>query len=95
VDTPTSSSISKSGPKPKASQEYVEQLEERIKQLESVEPVKTQDGAPSESKRIANLEQLVIRMAHNAGVSHTIIINAGLLPYNPTKSDMSKFEKVG
>jgi len=45
--------------------------------------------------RIHNLEQLIIRMAHQSGTSHSILIKAGLEPYQPTQGDMSKFKKVG
>ena len=46
-------------------------------------------------RRIHNLEELITRMAHQAGVSHSILLKAGLEPYTPTKGDMSKFKKVG
>ncbi len=45
--------------------------------------------------RVNNLEQLLVRMAHQSGTSHQLIIKAGLEPYQPTKNDMSKFKKVG
>ena len=45
--------------------------------------------------RVHNLEQLIIRMAHQSGTSHQILLKAGLKPYIPTKGDMSKFKKVG
>ena len=45
--------------------------------------------------RVHNLEQLISRMAHQSGVSHSILLKAGLEPYLPTKGDMSKFKKVG
>ena len=45
--------------------------------------------------RIHNLEQLIIRMAHQSGTSHAILLKAGLEPYTPSKGDMSKFKKVG
>lgn len=45
--------------------------------------------------RVHNLEQLITRMAHQSGVSHSILLKAGLDPYLPTKGDMSKFKKVG
>jgi hypothetical protein len=44
--------------------------------------------------RIHNLEQLIIRMAHQSGTSHTILIKAGLQPYTPNKEDMTRFKKV-
>jgi len=44
--------------------------------------------------RIHNLEELVIRMAHQSGVSHVIIKMAGLEPYSPIAGDMGKFKKV-
>lgn len=45
--------------------------------------------------KIHNLEELVIRMAHQSGVSHVIIKKAGLEPYSPVAGDMGKFRKVG
>jgi len=45
--------------------------------------------------RVHNLEQLIIRMAHQSGTSHQFLIKAGLTPYSPTKADMTKFKKVG
>lgn len=45
--------------------------------------------------RVHNLEQLIIRMAHQSGTSHQIIIQAGLTPYQPSRDDMTKFKKVG
>ena len=45
--------------------------------------------------RVYNLEQLITRMAHQSGTSHSILLKAGLEPYIPTKGDMSKFKKVG
>jgi len=45
--------------------------------------------------RVNNLEQLLVRMAHQSGTSHQLIIKAGLEPYVPTKDDMTKFKKVG
>ncbi len=44
--------------------------------------------------RIHNLEELIVRMAHQSGVAHTLLKKAGLEPYTPTKGDMSRF-KVG
>jgi hypothetical protein len=44
--------------------------------------------------RIHNLEELIIRMAHQSGTSHQLLIKAGLTPYQPTKNDMSKFKVV-
>ena len=40
--------------------------------------------------RIHNLECLVIRMAHQGGISTSIIKEAGLEPWTPGKKDMSK-----
>lgn len=40
--------------------------------------------------RVHNLEQLVLRMAHNSGTSRGIIVKAGLEPWEPGKADMSK-----
>lgn len=44
--------------------------------------------------RLHNLEQLVVRMAHQSGTSHAIIMGSGLTPFNPQRKDMNKF-KVG
>ena len=44
--------------------------------------------------RVHNLEQLIIRMAHQSGTSHQILKKAGLEPYSPSANDMSKFKKV-
>lgn len=41
--------------------------------------------------RVHNLEQLIIRMAHNSGTAHAVLIKAGLEPYEPTAGDMNKF----
>ena len=45
-------------------------------------------------RRVHNLEQLVIRMAHNSGTAHTVLMQAGLTPYSPTTADMNRFHKV-
>ena len=45
--------------------------------------------------RVHNLEELIIRMAHQSGTAHAIIKKAGLTPYHPTQGDMSRFKKVG
>lgn len=50
-----------------------------------------QDALVETNKLIKNLQGLVVRMAHNTGVAHELIKRAGLEPYNPTKSDMTKF----
>ncbi len=68
----------------------------------SIEPVKNKPGPKPAPKvdtkalenRIHNLEQLIVRMAHNSGTSHIIIKKAGLVPYTPTSGDMSKFVAV-
>ena len=44
--------------------------------------------------RVHNLEELIIRMAHQSGTAHAIIKKAGLTPYHPTQGDMSKFKVV-
>jgi hypothetical protein len=46
------------------------------------------------NKRIEALESVVIRMAHNSGTAHAILKKAGLEPYNPSKADMSRFERT-
>ena len=45
--------------------------------------------------RIHNLEQLIVRMAHQSGTSHQILLKAGLTPFTPSRNDMTKFKKVG
>ena len=45
--------------------------------------------------RVHNLEVLLVRMAHNNGTAHTLIKQAGLQPYEPTRQDMTKFKVVG
>ena len=42
--------------------------------------------------RIEALERIIIRMAHNSGTSHSILIKNGLEPYSPTKGDMGKYK---
>ena len=44
--------------------------------------------------RVHNLEELIIRMAHQSGTAHAIIKKAGLTPYHPTQGDMQKFRSV-
>lgn len=44
--------------------------------------------------RLQNLEDLVIRMAHNSGTSSSVIRASGLKPYDLKPQDMNKF-KVG
>ncbi len=44
--------------------------------------------------RITSMETLIVRMAHNSGTGHALILKAGLTPYNPTKDDMSKFRPM-
>jgi len=66
-------------------------------------PIKKKPGPQAKPKvdvktledRIHNLEELLVRMAHQSGTSHQLLIKAGLTPYSPTKNDMSKFKKVG
>ena len=43
--------------------------------------------------RVHNLEQLVLRMAHNSGTSRGVIVKAGLTPWEPSKADMSKHNR--
>jgi len=68
-------------------------------------PAKKKPGPPAKPKvdmkhidalmaRIADLESVVIRMAHNSGTAHTILKAANLEPYNPTKADMSKYKRA-
>ena len=56
---------------------------------------KSQVNVAELEARVHNLEQLIIRMAHQSGTSHQILKAAGLEPYAPTQNDMSKFKKVG
>lgn len=68
----------------------------------STEQIKAKPGPKAKPKidvealerRIHNLEQLVIRMAHQSGTAHVLIQKAGLEVYVPTKGDMSKFKVV-
>ena len=68
----------------------------------SINPERKKPGPQAKPKidveallaRVHNLEQLIIRMAHNQGVAHALIKKAGLEPYAPTKGDMSKFQVV-
>lgn len=70
---------------------------------DQVEPIKNKPGPKARPQvnveqleaRVHNLEQLIVRMAHQSGTSHQILVKAGLEPYMPTKGDMSKFKKVG
>lgn len=70
--------------------------------LSSTETIKKKPGPAPKPKldtesllaRVHNLEELVIRMAHQSGVSHIIIKKAGLEPYSPIAGDMGKFKKV-
>ena len=66
----------------------------------SIEPVVRKKPGPAAKpkidvedllRRIDNLEELIIRMAHNSGVSHILLKKAGLSPYVATKNDMQKF----
>ena len=74
-----------------------------MEELSLTEPVKNKPGPKAMPKvnvieleaRIHNLEQLLIRMAHQSGTAHSILIKAGLTPYTPTQDDMGKFKKVG
>lgn len=45
-------------------------------------------------RRVHNLEELLVRMAHQSGVSHVLIKKAGLSPYEVTKGDMGKFKVI-
>jgi len=44
--------------------------------------------------RVHNLEQLIVRMAHQSGTAHAILKQAGLEPYSPSRNDMTKFKVV-
>ena len=55
---------------------------------------KIESDLKSLTTRLANLEALVLRMAHQSGTSHAIIRESGLAPFNPQHKDMNKF-KVG
>ena len=45
-------------------------------------------------ERVSNLEALVLRMAHNNGTAHAIILKSGLQPYTANASDMGKYKKA-
>ena len=42
-------------------------------------------------ERMTKLEELVIRMCHNSGTAHSLILKAGLEPYSPSKAEMTKY----
>jgi hypothetical protein len=71
--------------------------------MEQIEPQRKKPGPQAKPKiesadllkRIEGLESLLVRIAHNSGTAHSLIIKAGLKPYSPTKADMSKFDKAG
>lgn len=71
-----------------------DQVEEIPKARPGPKP-KAQINVEQLQDRVHNLEQLIIRMGHQMGVSHQILKGAGLEPYMPTQGDMSKFKKVG
>ena len=68
----------------------------------SINPERKKPGPQAKPKvdlealqnRLHNLEELVVRMAHQNGIAHTLIKKAGLLPYHPSQGDMSKFKVV-
>ena len=68
----------------------------------SINPERKKPGPQAKPKidvealltRVHNLEELIIRMAHQSGTAHALIKKAGLEPYTPTKGDMSRFKVV-
>lgn len=70
--------------------------QELIQEIQNEPPKKAQkkDNSQELLDRLEQLESLVIRMAHNSGTSHNLILQHGLQPYNPTKNDMSKFKRA-
>ena len=76
--TPEAVEKKRPGPAAKADMNHIEEIHAAL--LET-------------NERIKNLQELVVRMAHNAGVAHTLIKKAGLEPYCPTKGDMSRFQQ--
>ena len=85
----------KPGPKPKKDLGPVlDSLTTKLQNLEDIINAKPAQSLDELITRIHDLENLVIRMAHNAGTSHSIIRDSGLTPYSLKTKDMTKF-KVG
>lgn len=57
-------------------------------------PPKSVENVDQLIDRVHNLELLLVRMAHQSGLSHGLIRQAGLEPYSPSSADMSKFRKM-
>ena len=78
-------------------------MEQTQETSSSISPERKKPGPQAKPKidveallaRVHNLEELIIRMAHQSGTAHAIIKKAGLTPYHPTQGDMSRFKKVG
>jgi len=66
--------------------------QETENKTKKVSPKKAQYDAEALLRRIDALEKVVIRMAHNSGTSHQVLIQNGLTPYTPNKNDMTKFK---
>ena len=77
-------------------------MEQTQEASSSINPERKKPGPQAKPKvdveallaRVHNLEELVIRIGHQMGLAHVLIKKAGLLPYSPTKGDMSKFKVV-
>ena len=78
-------------------------MEQTQEASSSINPERKKPGPQARPKidvgvlqdRIHNLEELIIRMAHQSGTAHALLKKAGLTPYSPTQGDMSKFKQVG
>ena len=78
-------------------------MEQTQEASSSINPERKKPGPTAKPKidvealqaRVHNLEELIIRMAHQSGVAHTLLKNAGLEPYSPTANDMTKFKVIG
>ena len=81
------------GPKPKATEEALEALSLRFEQLSRSLSRPAVGNANDLLTRLNQLEKLVLKMAHMAGTAHSTIRDSDLAPYNPQKSEMSKFNK--
>lgn len=81
----------------------MDQTQEASSSISPEAEIKSKPGPKAKPKidveallaRVHNLEELIIRMAHQSGTAHAIIKKAGLTPYHPTQGDMSRFKVIG
>ena len=72
----------------------VNELEAKLFELHHIIDALALQGSPDgQAERLASLEKVVIRMAHNTGTAHGLLIDNNLAPYNPTRNDMSKVKR--